>query len=127
MAGTKPVRGRKLPRLLITAARNRARNRARGIGRRTAAHAALAREPTHSAPDQLDELLARERRLEVLNALGSLRAEEREALVLRYGEDLDYETIVRITEIKPGTLRAQVHRAIAGLRARLSRGKAAVR
>ena len=111
----------------ITAARNRARNRARGLGRRGAAHAALARESEPTRPDQLDALLELERRSELLRALGTLRPEEREALVLRYGEDLDYESIERITTVKRGTLRAHVHRALLALRTRLSRGRTDLR
>jgi RNA polymerase sigma-70 factor, ECF subfamily len=112
---------------LVTAARNRCRNRSRGLGRRKAAHDVLAREPLPSRPDQLDALLEEERRLALIGALGALRAEEREALVLRYGEELDYETIEQITAVKRGTLRAHVHRALVALKSRLSRGKGSAR
>jgi RNA polymerase sigma-70 factor, ECF subfamily len=112
---------------LIAAARNRCRNRSRGLVRRSVAYEAIGHESQPARPDQLDVLLEQERRLELLNALGTLRPEEREALVLRYAEDLDYETIERVTAVKRGTLRAHVHRALVALRTRLSRAKGASR
>jgi len=108
---------------LITAARNRCRNRARGLARSAPVLEQLAHEPMPEQRDQLDALLERERGIALLQALGALRATEREALVLRFGEDLDYETMSRLTDTKTGTLRARVHHGLLSLRARLSRGK----
>ena len=106
---------------LITAARNRCRNRARSLGRRGPALEALAVEPAPQQRDQLDALLERELAEELLGALGALRDAEREAIVLRYAEDLDYETMESLTATKSSTLRARVHHGLLALRARLTR------
>jgi RNA polymerase sigma-70 factor (ECF subfamily) len=107
---------------LLVAARNRCRNRARGSARQMPALRVLAHEPEPEAKGQLDALLAQERSEEMLRALAALRDADREALVLRFGAELDYDTMAQLTETKSGTLRARVHQGLAALRARLQKG-----
>jgi RNA polymerase sigma-70 factor, ECF subfamily len=48
--------------------------------------------------------------------LDSLSAEHREALVLRFIEEMSYEEIARVTNSAPGTVRSRIHYAKRALR-----------
>jgi RNA polymerase sigma-70 factor, ECF subfamily len=48
--------------------------------------------------------------------LDALSAEHREALVLRFIEDMSYEEIARVTNSAPGTVRSRIHYAKRALR-----------
>jgi RNA polymerase sigma-70 factor (ECF subfamily) len=74
-----------------------------------------------TAPTEIDRLLEHERRERAFAALGELPPALREALVLRYGSELSYEEMERVTETKAPTLRVRVHHALAHLRERLSK------
>jgi RNA polymerase sigma-70 factor (ECF subfamily) len=56
---------------------------------------------------------------ELERALGQLPAEQREAIVLRYADDLTYEEMARITGAGTSALKMRVQRAFARLRALL--------
>jgi RNA polymerase sigma-70 factor (ECF subfamily) len=53
-------------------------------------------------------------------ALGALREEEREAVLLLAWGELSYEEIARVTRTRPGTVRSRLNRARARLQAALA-------
>ena len=55
----------------------------------------------------------------VLDALASLSADERIAVVLRYESDLTVPEIARLTGAREGTIKARLHHALRKLRAQL--------
>lgn len=71
--------------------------------------------------DQLDSML-QEERTDVLDAealrlrLDALSVEHREALMLRFIEDMSYEEIARVTSSTLGTVRSRIHYAKRALR-----------
>ena len=101
---------------LITAARNRCRNHLRG--RHVALRHATATMVlgAASSPDQIDALLVEERRRRVRDALGQLAPATREALLLRYGEDLHYDQMAAVVGAGESTLRSRVHHGLKLLR-----------
>jgi RNA polymerase sigma-70 factor, ECF subfamily len=113
--------------LLYTTARNLCRNHARAARRRehwlpaTLADDALDRA-ADDRPGHLDALVARERQRDVLSALGTLPAPMREALLLRFQEELSYEDISAIVGASESTVRSRVHHGLRQLRHDLARG-----
>jgi len=107
---------------LYTIAFTRAHNHARSQRRREARFA-----PEPLAPDaligtgelEIDRLLARERQERVFQALGELPAPMREALVLRFVDELSYEEMERVLSANVSTLRSRVFHALARLRERM--------
>ena len=67
----------------------------------------------------LSEVLRREAGACTLEAIGLLPEALREAFVLHFVEDLDYEAIATITGVSAATLRVRAHRARTLLRQRL--------
>jgi RNA polymerase sigma-70 factor (ECF subfamily) len=75
----------------------------------------LAAEPPAAQPavrDATDPALAA--------ALGALREEEREAVLLLAWGELSYEEIARVTGVRPGTVRSRLNRARARLQEALA-------
>ena len=112
--------GGKFVVFLVTAARNRCRNRARDRARREQVVIPGA-EPdgTSTDPSEIDRLIAQEKRERVQAALGLLPEKLREAVVLRFAEELSYEDIASIVGENESTLRSRVHHGIRQLRAEL--------
>ncbi len=108
---------------LITAARNRCRNclRANEVARRYA-HAAAALG-TATSPDQIDVLLQEERRRRVRDALARLPAAMREALLLRYAEELRYDEMAEVVQVGESTLRSRVYHGLRLLRNLLEKNR----
>lgn len=102
---------------LLTAARNRCRNHLRHTGtvEQHARHAELA-DPTSASPQQIDALLLDERRRRVRAALGHVPDRIREAIVLRFAEDLDYAEMAEMLDAPESTLRSRVHHGLRMLR-----------
>lgn len=104
----------------FTRARNHARSRRRGA-------AVFSPEPleVESAPGtaklEIDRLLERERRERVLQAVGELPEAMREAVLLRFVDDLSYEEMETILAANASTLRSRVHHALARLKERLGK------
>jgi RNA polymerase sigma-70 factor, ECF subfamily len=100
---------------LISAARNRCRNRLRqqGVARRHV-QSALALQP--DAVDEIDRLLLEERRRQVRDALSRMPARMREALLLRYAEELRYDEMSEVLRASESTLRSRVHHGLRLLR-----------
>ncbi len=71
-------------------------------------------EDSSSPPDQVGASD------EVLRALATLSAEEREAVALRFGADLSVAEIARVTSEKAGTVEKRIYRALGRLREQLS-------
>jgi RNA polymerase sigma-70 factor (ECF subfamily) len=61
---------------------------------------------------------------DIHRALGALRPEHREVLVLRFMEDLSYEQIADVTGCNLGTVRSRLHYAKAALRRELEKSHA---
>jgi RNA polymerase sigma-70 factor (ECF subfamily) len=113
----------KFPLWLITVARNHCRNhvRGRGVARRHAQAATLLGEAP--SPDQIDALLLEERRRHVRAGLARLPGPMREALLLRYAEDLRYDEMVEVVRTGESTLRSRVHHGLKQLRALLEKNR----
>jgi RNA polymerase sigma factor (sigma-70 family) len=102
---------------LLTAARNRCRNHLRH-------RAVVGRNPTDAqapslasaSPEQIDRILAEERRRHVHEALGRLPERMREALLLRFAEELRYDEMVEVLDAGESTLRSRVHHGLKMLR-----------
>jgi RNA polymerase sigma-70 factor, ECF subfamily len=106
---------------LVTVARNHCRNELR---RRKLAlgheRAPMVEDGAHSA-GQLDDLLVEERRRRVRAALAELSGPLREALLLRYGEDLRYDEIASVVGTGESTLRSRVHHGLKALKEKLEK------
>jgi RNA polymerase sigma-70 factor (ECF subfamily) len=109
---------------LFTVATNRSRNHNRWWRRRyrsgTSAVAPEHAEIPLGDPDQLDELLARERRRRVVEALGVLSPRLREVVLLRFEQGLDYTEIAAIVGRPEATIRTRIFHALAKLRAHIA-------
>jgi len=108
---------------LITAARNRCRNHARqrGVVRRHAETATHAEAPPSA--EQIDRLLLEERRRRVREALGRLPERMREAVLLRYAEELGYDEMATVLSVGESTLRSRVHHGLRLLRGLLEKNR----
>lgn len=109
---------------LYTIAFSRARNDARARKRSHAvfASSALDVEGVASASAlEIDRLLERERRERVLRALADLPDAMREAIILRFVDDLSYEEMEATLQVNASTLRSRVHHALARLRGKLGK------
>ena len=62
----------------------------------------------------------RERAAELRHALAQLGPEQREAVVLRFGEEMSYEEMAALTGVGVSALKMRVQRACARLRTLLS-------
>jgi RNA polymerase sigma factor (sigma-70 family) len=103
---------------LTTIACNHCRNQLR---RRKLAAAPEQAQGSHApvTSGQLDDLLLEERRRRVRRALGELSYPMREALLLRYAEDLRYDEMTRVVGTAESTLRSRVHHALKILKQKL--------
>ena len=108
---------------LITAARNRCRNHVRrhGVVRRHAETVTQAAAP--ASPDQIDRLLLEERRRRVREALGRLPERMREAVLLRFAEELGYDEMAAVLSVGESTLRSRVHHGLRLLRGLLEKNR----
>ncbi len=112
---------------LFTLARNRCRNQLRDQGRR-ARHGAsgeLDDAAMDVAADQssgLDLLIERENQRRVREAMTQLPDKLREALLLRYDQELDYADIARIVGRPEATARSRVFHGLKKLRLLLPPG-----
>ena len=109
---------------LYTVAFTRARNHARSRRRMAAVFSSEEVEPdasTGSGKLEIDRLLERERRERVFQAVGELPEAMREAVVLRFVDDLSYEEMEAISAANASTLRSRVHHALARLKERLGK------
>ena len=104
---------------LYTIARNRCRNHLRSLRRRgryqadffLAEKQAVADQPSH-----LDSLLREERKKRLFDGIGMLSPKLREALLLRFSQELDYDEIAQIVGRSSSTVRSRVFHALRKLR-----------
>lgn len=114
----------KFESFLYTIARNRCRNALRSVRRRGRVQSDVELDTeAYSAddPSHLDAILDNERRERVHQAMAKLAPKFREALLLRYSQDLDYAQIATIVGRSESTVRSRVHHGIKKLRATLGR------
>lgn len=106
---------------LLTVTRNRIRNAKRDAARRAAViHPVLSADDAaplrDRAPSELDALVARERRLRVDRALERVPLPQREAVALRFGDDLSYDEIAIVLQTNESTARSRVFHGLRALR-----------
>lgn len=99
---------------LLAIVANEAKNRRRA----TARHAALVLQEVSddAAPSPETALLAGEGRARLLDAVESLREEERDVVVCRYLLELSEEETAAALGIRLGTVKSRAHRALGHLR-----------
>jgi RNA polymerase sigma factor (sigma-70 family) len=110
---------------LIAAARNRCRNylRQRGVSSRHVARSQVGEALDTQSAQQIDRLLLHERQRKVREALARLPSRMREALLLRYSEELGYDEMAQVLRVRESTLRSRVHHGLRLLRALLEKGR----
>ena len=91
-------------------------NRCRTSQRRLFRHRRFSRKLPDNVASTGDEMAALEWREEIARALGRLRPQYREAFLLRYVEELDYEEMASRTGVRGPALRMRVKRASDRLR-----------
>jgi RNA polymerase sigma-70 factor (ECF subfamily) len=106
---------------LITAARNRCRNDIRRHRVELERAQPAVRDANTPSPKQIDELLQEERRRHVRKALSRLPERMKEALLLRFAEELRYDEMAQVLGIGESTLRSRVHHGLRLLRDRLGK------
>jgi RNA polymerase sigma-70 factor (ECF subfamily) len=104
---------------LVTVARNHCRNHARRA--KTTSDLDEAADVLPNSAEQLDALLIEERRRRVRHALSELAAPMREALLLRFAEDLRYDEMTTVLGTGESTLRSRVHHGLRLLKQKLER------
>lgn len=106
---------------LVTIARNRCRNelRRQRVVEHHAHHTALF--GANASPEQIDSLLQSERQRRVHEALNQLPAPMREALLMRYGEELRYDQMATVLGAQESTLRSRVHHGLKLLKRQLEK------
>jgi RNA polymerase sigma-70 factor (ECF subfamily) len=104
---------------LLRIVANETRNALRSSGRRTAWERSAWRrtEPLLAADvdDPSSAALSRERRSELVRALGSLSPRHREVLTCRYLLELDEAETAAVLDCSRGTVKSRSHRALARL------------
>jgi RNA polymerase sigma-70 factor (ECF subfamily) len=111
---------------LYTIARNMCRNELRRRARLgswtdpNASDTRLASVPSEEET-HLDALLLRERKRELLHALAKVPEAQREAMLLRFDEELSYEEMAVVLGAAESTLRSRVHHGLRALRAAMPR------
>lgn len=104
---------------LITVARNHCRNELRRRGKQTSLEARVLPELAADSKGALDDLLLEERRGRVRRALEQLSQPLRDALLLRFAEELRYDEMTRVLDTGESTLRSRVHHGLKALKTKL--------
>lgn len=121
-SSTPPEQGRtELLVWLITIARNRCRNHLRGKNVRERYREQASQLTPNADAEQIEQLLNLERQARVRSALARLPEAMREALLLRYGEELRYDEIARVLGDNESTLRSRVHHGLKSLKNELEK------
>jgi RNA polymerase sigma factor (sigma-70 family) len=103
---------------LLQIVANEARNRRRAAGRRAslALRAAAESRPGDAAPSPEAAVLGAEERGELLAAVNGLREEERLVVACRYFLDLSEAETAAALDMRPGTVKSRLSRALDHLR-----------
>lgn len=104
---------------LVTVARNHCRNELRRRRVVRSYERSEVDEDAAQSARQLERLLVEERRRRVRAALAELSGPLREALLLRYAEDLRYDEIANVVGAGESTLRSRVHHGLKSLKDKL--------
>ncbi len=114
-----------LIRIAMNLVRDHARNRRQAFWKRlfqrpeddSVETAAEAVRDSRSTPDK--QFLAKEELSAVWSAVAELAPQQREVFVLRFSEEMSLEEIAQVLDIKLGTVKAHLSRAIASVRIRV--------
>jgi RNA polymerase sigma factor (sigma-70 family) len=111
---------------LLQIVANEARNRRRSAGRRAslALRAAAETRPGDAAPSPEAAVLGAEQRAELLAAVNTLREEERLVVACRYFLDLSEAETAAALDLRPGTVKSRLSRALDHLRTTLETANA---
>ena len=103
---------------LLQIVANEARNRRRAAGRRAnlALQAAAETRPGDAAPSPEAAVIGAEQRDELLAAVNRLREEERLVVACRYFLDLSEAETAAALDLRPGTVKSRLSRALDHLR-----------
>ncbi len=93
------------------------RQRVRAVVERT--RDILGEDPQDPNDSPETRMMRNEHAMQIQQALGSLREDQRVILMLRGVDGCDYQTIALKMELKPGTVRSRLHRARTELREQL--------
>jgi RNA polymerase sigma-70 factor (ECF subfamily) len=108
-----------LPLYLFTIVRNRCRNARRGWFRRPPLEPLSPDVSALASSDQLDAVLERERALRVDRQVAQLPPKLREAVLLRFGEEMSYAEIASIVGAPEATVRSRVFNGLRRLQEEL--------
>ncbi len=114
-----------LTRIAVNLVRDHARNRRQAFWKRifqrpeenSVESAAEIVRDSRSTPDR--QFLAKEEVRAVWSAVAELAPQQREVFVLRFSEEMSLEEIAQVLDIKIGTVKAQLSRALATVRQRV--------
>src|SRR5512146_2179200 len=114
-----------LTRIAVNLVRDHARNRRQAFWKRlfhrsgdeSVESAAETVRDARSTPDK--QFLAKEELSAVWSAVAELAPQQREVFVLRFSEELSLEEIARALDIKLGTVKAHLARAVTAVRTRV--------
>jgi RNA polymerase sigma-70 factor (ECF subfamily) len=106
---------------LLRIVANEARNRRRSAGRRARLELAASALEPRVAPGPEADVVAAERRRQLLDAVESLREGDREVIGLRYFLDLGEAEMAGVLGIAGGTVKSRLNRAMGRLREELER------
>lgn len=114
-----------LTRIAVNLVRDHARNRRQSFWRRllqrsdgdAVESAAETVRDARSTPDY--QLLAKEEVTAVWSAVAELAPQQREVFVLRFSEEMSLEEIAQVLDIKLGTVKAHLSRAVTSVRIRV--------
>jgi RNA polymerase sigma-70 factor (ECF subfamily) len=106
---------------LVRIAINEARNRRRGAGRRSGLALRLGHEltPAHASPSAEDQALAAAERARLAAALEQLREGDQLVIAARYLFGLSEAETAAALDVRPGTAKSRLSRALGRLRAQL--------
>jgi RNA polymerase sigma-70 factor (ECF subfamily) len=105
---------------LFTVCRNLACDERRKEARMDPLDGASTSSAADSGPSPSDEVLRREAKSRLLQALDQLPSRQQELLRLKFGEGLSYKEISRVTRLSVSNVGYIIHVAVAGLRSRLA-------
>ena len=98
---------------------NEARNRRRSTGRRARLELAASALEPRVTPGPEADVVAAERRRQLLDAVESLRESDREVIGMRYFLDLGEAEMAGVLGVATGTIKSRLNRAMGRLRAEL--------
>ncbi len=104
---------------LVTVARNHCRNQLRRTKLSAAHELDSSADDAPGSAAQLDNLLVEERRRRVRAALQEISLPLREAVLLRYAEELRYDQMTAVVGAGESTLRSRVHHGLKALKQKL--------